>query len=106
MVDTAKPKIGYWKIRGLIAATKYALEYLGAEYEEVNYTADKNEDGTYNKDKWLAIKPTLGLDFINLPYVIDGENSFSESQAIMRWACNKYGPHLLGNDVAEKSQVD
>lgn len=37
MVDSKKPVLGYWKIRGLAAPIRYLLEYLKVEYEDKQY---------------------------------------------------------------------
>ncbi len=36
MVET-KPKLGYWKIRGLAQGIRYQLAYLGVDYEDKRY---------------------------------------------------------------------
>ena len=44
------------------------LAYTGTDYED-RRLVDRSE--------WASVKPTLGLDFPNLPYFIDGEAAFS-----------------------------
>eukprot|EP00004_Rigifila_ramosa_P018916 TRINITY_DN4761_c0_g1_i1.p2 TRINITY_DN4761_c0_g1~~TRINITY_DN4761_c0_g1_i1.p2 ORF type:complete len:234 (-),score=62.84 TRINITY_DN4761_c0_g1_i1:48-656(-) len=61
------------------------------------------QDGppTFSRDAWLSEKHTLGLDFPNLPYLIDGEVKLTESSAIMGYIARKHG--LCGAD--EKTQA-
>jgi len=91
-----KVVVGYWNIRGLLSPIVYLLEYVDADFELVKY---EGQD-------WAEAKEKLGLDFPNLPYLVDGDLKFSESQAIIRYICNKYNPKLLGVDLKEKAIVD
>lgn len=85
-VSPKKLRIGYWKIRGLIAPVRYLLEYLGVEYDEDHYETGDGPD--FARDHWLSVKPTLGLDFPNLPYLFDGDVKISESSAMFRYISN------------------
>ena len=58
-------KFGYWGIRGLAQIPRLLLTYTGAAWEDVVYT-DESQWWTNDKQK-------LGLDFPNLPYLIDGD---------------------------------
>ncbi len=49
------------------------LEYVGIEYENVMYKTGPAPD--YDRSEWTKVKFTLGLDFPNLPYYIDGNQS-------------------------------
>jgi hypothetical protein len=98
---TPKPlKIGYWKIRGLIAPVRYILEYLGVPYEEVQY--EQGDAPDYDRSCWFSVKEKLGLDFPNLPYLIDGDVQITESSAIMRYITNQYASKAFGG----KKDVD
>ncbi len=55
---------------------------------------------------WLMKKHYLGLDFPNLPYIIDGDVRMSESKSIMAYFCRKHRPELLGRDAAETALAD
>jgi hypothetical protein len=55
--------LGYWAIRGLAQVPRLLLSYTGVEFEDRHYV---------NSDKWFKDdKVHLGLDFPNLPYLID-----------------------------------
>ena len=45
------------------------------------------------------MKDTLGLEFPNLPDLLDGNVKLTETNAIMKYIANKLGPHLLGSDA-------
>jgi hypothetical protein len=78
-----KVKLCYWKIRGLAQNARLLLAYFGVEFEDYHYTSS---------DKWfLEDKLHLGLDFPNLPYLIDGEFNITESGAIYRYIIKKWG---------------
>ena len=55
---------------------------------------------------WLDKKYHLGLDFPNLPYLIDGEVRLSESKSIMKYFCRKYQPQLLGTTPEQVASAD
>ena len=50
---------------------RMVLEYAGADWREVQESCEGPPN--YSKAEWLAKKFTLGLDFPNLPYMIDGK---------------------------------
>ena len=105
MVDSGKLTIGYWKIRCLQSPIRYILEYLGVPYEDVQY--EQGDAPEFSRDSWLSVKNTLGLDFPNLPYLIDGDMKITESHAIMRYIANKYGaPDFSGRDLKDKATID
>ena len=103
-MQTSKPKLGYWKIRGLAQQIRYVHVYLGVDFEDVMYETGDAPD--FSRQDWLDIKPTLGFDFPNLPYYIDGDFKITESAAIIRYVANKYDPKLLGRTNEEKAHVD
>mmetsp|Transcript_4682 Transcript_4682/g.7969 ORF Transcript_4682/g.7969 Transcript_4682/m.7969 type:complete len:223 (-) Transcript_4682:30-698(-) len=93
--------IGYWKIRGLCANIRFQLAYSGVEYEMVEY--DQGGAPDFSREDWLSKKFTLGLDFPNLPYLIDGDFKMTESQAIHKYLAEKYKPELLGKDTEQRA---
>ena len=50
------------------------LEYAGADWKEDSYACGPAPD--YDKTCWFSIKFTKGLDFPNLPYLMDGKYRF------------------------------
>jgi glutathione S-transferase len=104
-MEGTKLTIGYWKIRGLISPVKYILEYLGKEYNAVDY--EQGDGPEFSRESWLQVKPNLGLDFPNLPYLLDGDVKITESSAMLRYIANKYGDQSFsGKNAKDKAIVD
>ncbi|KAF7484875.1 Hypothetical predicted protein [Marmota monax] len=80
--------LGYWDIRGLAHAIRLLLEYTDSNYEEKRYTMGDAPD--YDRSQWLDEKFKLGLDFPNLPYLIDGPHRITQSNAILRYIARKH----------------
>ncbi len=58
-------KFGYWNTRGLGQVSRLLLTYTGQDFEQIQYSKGK---------KWFEDdKKNLGIDFPNLPYLIDGD---------------------------------
>ena len=71
---------------------RYILAYAGVDYEEKRYYPETREE-------WLqGDKQTLGIEFANLPYIIDGDFKLTESAAVTAYICDKWCPQLLGGD--------
>lgn len=72
---SSKPTLGYWNIRGLAQPIRYLLVISGADFNEKRYQFGEGssvaEIESIQKN-WLPDKESLGLDFPNLPYWIDG----------------------------------
>ncbi|XP_042536233.1 glutathione S-transferase Mu 1-like isoform X2 [Dipodomys spectabilis] len=94
--------LGYWDIRGLAHAIRLLLEYTDSSYEEKTYTMGDAPD--YDRSQWLSEKFKLGLDFPNLPYLIDGAHKITQSKAILRYIARKH--NLCGETEEEKIRVD
>nr|XP_014595682.1 glutathione S-transferase Mu 1 isoform X1 [Equus caballus] len=94
--------LGYWDIRGLAHAIRLLLEYTDSNYEEKKYTMGDAPD--YDRSQWLSEKFKLGLDFPNLPYLIDGAHKLTQSNAILRYIARKH--NLCGETEEEKIRVD
>lgn len=95
----AKVTLGYWKIRGLAQYLRHLLSYTETDFQEVQYD---------NQDKWFKEdKPSIGFDFPNLPYLIDGEFRLTESAAIAKYIINRSGKtELLGRNSQDQGKVD
>jgi len=87
-------KLGYWGIRGLGAPLRMLLEYVGADYEDKQYT-DANE--WFGKDKPELQKKNA---LVNLPYVVDGAVVVSQTNAVFEYLGDRYG--LTGRTMEEK----
>ncbi|GCC34010.1 glutathione S-transferase Mu 1-like [Chiloscyllium punctatum] len=94
--------LGYWDIRGLAQPIRLLLEYTGTAYEEKLYSC--GEAPNYDKACWFDVKYTLGLDFPNLPYLINGDVKITQSNAIMRYIARKH--NLVGETEDEQIRVD
>ncbi|KAM4807234.1 glutathione S-transferase Mu 1-like [Urocitellus parryii] len=94
--------LGYWNIRGLAHPIRLLLEYTDSSYEEKKYTMGDAPD--YDRSQWLNEKFKLGLDFPNLPYLIDGPHKITQSNAILRYIARKH--NLCGETEEEKIRVD
>jgi len=99
--------LAYWDIRGLAHPIRMLLKYAGEEFEDKRYdvtVSDGPNGPVYNRDSWLNEKFTLGLDFPNLPYFIDGDVKIVQTNAILRTIARKHD--LCGVTAAEKAHVD
>ncbi|XP_063480586.1 glutathione S-transferase Mu 1 isoform X2 [Symphalangus syndactylus] len=86
----------------LAHAIRLLLEYTDSSYEEKKYTMGNAPD--YDRSQWLNEKFKLGLDFPNLPYLIDGAHKITQSNAILRYIARKH--NLCGETEEEKIRVD
>ena len=80
------------------------MVYLGVDFDEHLY--EVGDAPEFSRDSWYSVKNTLGITFPNLPYFIDGDLKFSESAAIIKFICSKYGPNLLGRTPEELAHVE
>ncbi|XP_069489088.1 glutathione S-transferase Mu 1-like [Ambystoma mexicanum] len=94
--------LGYWDIRGLAHSIRLLLEYTGTQYKNKMYSWGPAPD--YDPSEWLKEKETLGLDFPNLPYFIDGSVKLTQSNAILRYIARKH--NLCGESEEEMVRVD
>lgn len=94
--------LAYWDIRGLAQPARLLLEYTGEEYEDKHYSC--GDAPNYDKTCWTSVKDKLGLDFPNLPYLLDGDRKITQSNAIMRYIARKH--NMCGETEDEKVRVD
>ncbi|XP_071624578.1 uncharacterized protein [Heliangelus exortis] len=81
--------LGYWDIRGLAHAVRLLLEYTETPCQERRYRPGAAPD--FDHSDWTNEKEKLGLDFPNLPYLIDGPTKLTQSNAILRYIARKHG---------------
>uniref|UniRef100_A0A3Q0RAA0 glutathione transferase n=1 Tax=Amphilophus citrinellus TaxID=61819 RepID=A0A3Q0RAA0_AMPCI len=86
----------------LAQPARLLLEYTGEEYEDKHYTC--GDAPNYDKTCWTSVKDKLGLDFPNLPYLLDGDRKITQSNAIMRYIARKH--NMCGETEDEKVRVD
>uniref|UniRef100_F7AHD2 glutathione transferase n=1 Tax=Ciona intestinalis TaxID=7719 RepID=F7AHD2_CIOIN len=84
-----KMLLGYWDLRGLGEPIRLMLEYAGFEYEDKRYQFIKEKED-YSDRNWTEPKYSLGFDYPNLPYLIDGDVKVTESWAIMKYLSRKF----------------
>nr|XP_039261475.1 glutathione S-transferase 2-like [Styela clava] len=72
--------LAYWPSRGFAEPARMLLEYGDVDYENKHMAS---------REEWGEIKPKLGMDFPNLPYIIDGDVKLTESWAIYRYIGKK-----------------
>lgn len=93
--------LGYWNLRGLCHSVRLLLKHAGVKYNEVLYDEGKFMD---SENSWFKVKPTLGLDFPNLPYLLDGDMKLTQSVAILRYLGRKY--NMAPESEAERVKID
>ena len=101
MAEQQKPKLGYWRIRGLAQPIRMLLHYTNTPFEDVLYV--QGDGPEFSRKEWLDVKFDLGLDFPNLPYYIEGDLKLTESSAIIRYIADKN--NLLGKDPETRARV-
>ena len=58
----------------------------------------------FDKSCWFDNKFSLGLDFPNLPYYVDGDVKVTQSNAILRFIARKYDNKMLGTNMTEMAR--
>ena len=101
MAEVGKVKLGYWRTRGLAQQIRLLLEYTNTPYEDIRY--EQGEAPICDRSYWMSIKFTLGLDFPNLPYYMDGDYKLTQSDAIMRYIADKNG--MVGKNAEERGFI-
>ncbi|KFO22830.1 glutathione S-transferase B [Fukomys damarensis] len=94
--------LGYWNLRGIAHPVRLILEYTNSSYEEKQYSMGDAPE--CDRSQWLKEKFKLGLDFPNLPYLIDGPHKITQSNAILRYIARKH--NLCGQTEEERIRVD
>ena len=96
--------LGYWKDRWLGIMVQYMLEICKLNYVYKQY--EVGDPPEYSKKEWTDEKYLLGLDFPNLPYLIDGDIKITETLPIMRYLARKYKPEMLGTTIEKQTLAD
>ncbi|XP_063153794.1 glutathione S-transferase Mu 1-like [Candoia aspera] len=115
--------LGYWDIRGLAHPIRLLLAYTRTPYEDKQYAVGEEVQSSEMKSEntsprlgalgivpnfdcsqWTSVKQKLGLDFPNLPYLIDGERKITQSNAILRYIARKH--KMCGETEEEMTRVD
>ncbi|OXA53605.1 glutathione S-transferase 2 [Folsomia candida] len=99
-----KPKLAYWDIRGLAQKIRFALAYMGVDYDDLTYKEDNEQTGGDNT--WASDKTKLGLIAPNLPYWIDDDVKITESNAILKYVVRKYNPSMIPSNLAKLAEMD
>ena len=93
-------ELGYWALRGLGEPSRLLLRYKGVEWKDAAISSTDEGAG-----KWFSeTKESLGLDFPNLPYLIDGDVKLTESLAILRYLGRKFD--MMPDDLAKGDMVE
>merc|ERR1712183_585615 len=96
------PVLCYWDIRGLAQPIRLLLAHTGTEYEDRQLSCGPGPK--FDKSCWFDNKFSLGLDFPNLPYYLDGDIKLTQSNAILRYIARQHG--LAGATDKERALVD
>ncbi len=76
-------KVGYWEIRGMVEPIHLVLEYTETPYERIVYSYSDTAQW-FEKDK-----KSLGVDFPNIPYLVEGDSICTQSYAILKYLGRK-----------------
>ena len=91
-------ELGYWGIKGVAEPIRWLIAHWGLHVTEYNPATPEEWFGTK--------KASLGLDFPNLPFLIDGDFKLTESAAIPVYLAHKAGKaDWLGANAKEEAQV-
>jgi len=99
---SSKPIFCYWDIRGLAQPARLLLSYTGTDFEDRQLSCGPAPD--FDRSCWIDTKFSLGLDFPNLPYFIDGDIKITQSNAILRYIGRKN--NMCGSTEMERARVD
>ena len=85
---------------------RYLFEYVEHPWEDVQY--EQGEPPEYSIEEWASVKENLGLDFPNIPYIIDPNQDvrLTDVFAIMVYVSTTYAPELLGSTSEVRAETD
>ncbi|KAI1289673.1 Glutathione S-transferase [Halotydeus destructor] len=106
-----RPTLGYWDCRGLGEPIRFALHHAGVDFEDKRFGFGLGPDFEETKVWFEQVRPSLGLDFPNLPYYVDGDVKFTQSLAILRHVARQHGlvgkpEHTIRLEMAEQQAND
>ncbi|KAL5105318.1 Glutathione S-transferase [Taenia crassiceps] len=81
--------VGYWNGKGLGELIRLLLAYLEVDFIDKRYKIGPAL--TDDSGAWLLDKYSLGLDFPNLPYYIDGDFKLTHLGAIVEFIAEVHG---------------
>ncbi|KAF0698373.1 Aste57867_10999 [Aphanomyces stellatus] len=93
------PELGYWAIRGLAEPIRLLLVHTGTPFTDKRYELQGGPPERWSAAEWTSVKETMGMEFPNLPYFIDGDVKISQSNAILRYIATKHD--LVGKTPVE-----
>ena len=97
---SVKPTLAYWDIRAIAQPIRNLLHYAGVEFTDKRYSfgpGSSPQELDSIRQHWYKEKFTLGLDFPNVPYWIEGDLKLTHSLAILKYLARKHG--LIASDV-------
>ena len=94
-----KMELGYWDIRGLAAPLRMMMAYGGCEYTDKMFDTGES----WFKDRKPAVLEKNAL--ANLPYIIDGDCTVTQSTACMVYLAEKIGVYGGIKDLEMLSEV-
>lgn len=71
--ERSPPTLGYLDIRYNTEPIRLLLHQANVAFVDKRYPREPGSTRAQVRRQWLAEKPTLGLDFPNLPYLLDGD---------------------------------
>lgn len=82
------------------------LHFSGVNFHDRRYNQTFNEENNeWDRSDWMNEKFNLGMDYPNLPYLLDEDVKLTETLAIMQYIAKKYKPELLGRNAAEVGRI-
>lgn len=91
-------------MRGLAQPIRILLAYLKVDFTDVIY--EQGDAPDYSLASWLDVKDSLGLQFPNLPYYVDGDVRLTGHLAIFKYIANRYDSRLLGESHEAMGEVE